>query len=75
MAENQENLLDKLFTPKQIADRGILSLVMQWKKRSSGQLKFYQVGRKILYSEKHIKDYLASCETRSLKNAPQSESI
>ena len=63
-----ENLLDKLYTPKQIAERGILSLVTQWKERNSGRLKFYQMGRKILYSETHISDYLGLCESELQNN-------
>jgi len=64
--ENQEapkNLLDTLYTPKQLADRGILSRVTQWKEREKGRLKYCQIGRKILYSEKHLADYLALCES------------
>lgn len=64
-----ENLLDKLYTPRQIDERRILSLVMQWKERERGRLKFYQIGRKILYSEKHIFDYLALCESESQNKA------
>lgn len=66
--ENHPNLLDKLFTPKQIADRGILSLVTQWKEREKGRLKFYRIGRKILYSEAHVNGYLAQCETVTENN-------
>jgi hypothetical protein len=54
--------LDGLSTPKQIADRGILSLVAQWKERKRGRLKFYQIGRKILYNDQHIFEFLESCE-------------
>ena len=63
-----ENLLDKLYTPKQIAERGILSLVTQWKERNNGRLKYYQMGRKILYSESHISDYLGLCESELQKS-------
>jgi hypothetical protein len=64
----KDNLLDKLYTPKQIAERGILSLVTQWKERNNGRLKFYQIGRKILYSEAHISEYLSLCESE-LRNS------
>jgi hypothetical protein len=69
MQENQEtkdqtqSLLDTLFTPKQLAECGVLSLVTQWKEREKGRLKYCRIGRKILYSEKHISDYLALCES------------
>lgn len=62
MNQKQANLLDTLYTPKQVAERGILSLVTQWKERENGRLKFCRSGRKILYSEQHISDYLALCE-------------
>ena len=53
---------ETLQTPKQIADAQIMSLVVQWKKRKNGELKFYQVGRKILYAPEHIQEFLKSCE-------------
>ena len=52
---------ERLSTPKELAQ--ILSLVQQWKERNAGRLKCYRIGRKILYSEKHIADYLALCES------------
>lgn len=60
--------LDQLFTPKQIAQRGIMSLVMQWKERSSGQLEFYKIGRRVLYSEQHILNYLAQRESKKVSH-------
>lgn len=53
---------ETLRTPKQIADSGVMSLVVQWRKRKSGELKFYQIGRKILYSADHLQDFLEACE-------------
>lgn len=63
--EKTANLLDTLYTPKQIADRGIMSLVTQWKERDRKRLKFYQFGRKIYYSEAHLQEYLDLCETKA----------
>ena len=57
-----------LTTPKQLADSGVMSLVYQWKKRKSGELKFYQIGRKILYSENHLQDFFKSCEQNAEAN-------
>lgn len=62
LQEMQTTLIDQLYTPKDLAKRGIMSLVTQWKERERGRLKFYQMGRKILYSEAHIKDFLDKCE-------------
>ncbi len=56
-------LNEKLFTPKELDEKKILSLVQQWKERKEGRLNCYRIGRKILYSEKHIADYLALCES------------
>lgn len=59
---NQKNLEETLRTPKQLAESGLMSLVVQWRERKKGTLKFYQVGRKILYAEKHLEDFFTSCE-------------
>lgn len=56
-------LNEKLFTPKQVAEKKILSLVQQWKERKLGRLNCYRIGKKILYSEKHLTDHLALCES------------
>ncbi len=63
--EARNDLLESLKTPKQIDEMGIISLVTQWKERNRGRLNFYQIGRKILYSDKHLSDYLALCERKS----------
>jgi hypothetical protein len=60
------NHLERLHTPRQLADRRILSLVTQWKMRKNGRLKFYQIGTKILYSDRHIQDFLSLCESPRL---------
>jgi hypothetical protein len=57
-------LNDKLLSPKELDEMKILSLVQQWKERKAGRLKCYRIGTtKILYSPKHISDYLALCES------------
>lgn len=58
-----KELNEKLFTPQELADNRILSLPQQWKERKSGRLKCYRLGRKILYSERHLTAYLELCET------------
>lgn len=51
---------DQLFTPKQIADAGILSLASQYELRRSNQLSFFKVdGSKIMYAQKHLDQYFA----------------
>jgi hypothetical protein len=62
---NIKHLDETLATPKDLADKNIMSLAYQWRQRKKGKLKFYQVGRKILYSEKHLQDFFASCEQNS----------
>jgi len=54
---------EKFFTPKELDEKKILSLVQQWKERKDGRLNCFRVGRKILYSERHLTDYFALCET------------
>lgn len=53
---------EKLYTPNDIARMGIMSLVMQWQERKSGRLPHYRIGRKILYSQRHLDSYFAGCE-------------
>ncbi len=53
---------DKLYTPNDIARMGIMSLVMQWQERKTGRLPHYRIGRKVLYSQRHLDSYFASCE-------------
>jgi hypothetical protein len=65
--ENQK-IEETLRTPKQIADSGVMSLVVQWRKRKNGELKFYQVGRKILYSPEHLRDFFKGCEQNADQN-------
>ncbi len=52
-----------LTTPKQLAEMNVgLSTVSQWKLRKSGELKFFQIGRRVFYSPEHINDFLKNCE-------------
>ncbi len=53
---------ERLFTPTDLAEQGILSNVKQWQLRKSGHLDFYQVGRKIYYGQRHLDTFFASCE-------------
>jgi hypothetical protein len=53
---------EKLYTPNDIARMGIMSLVMQWQERKLGRLLHYRIGRKVLYSQRHLDSYFASCE-------------
>ena len=55
---------EKLYTPNDLAERGILSHVKQWQLRKEAKLHFYQCGRKILYGQKHLDAYFASCEQK-----------
>ncbi len=57
----------KLFTPKELDAKKIISLVQQWKERQCGRLKCYRIGRKILYGEQHLAEYFSLCES-STKN-------
>lgn len=53
---------ERLYTPNELAERGIMSLVMQWQERKSGRLPHYRIGRKVLYSQRHLDSYFAGCE-------------
>jgi hypothetical protein len=62
---------EKLYTPKQLDEERVISLVQQWKERRSGRLKCYRIGRKILYSDRHISEYLALCEQSNAEEQPR----
>jgi hypothetical protein len=54
---------ERLYTPKDIAERGIMSHVKQWQERKAGRLLAYRVGRKVLYGQRHLDAYFAACES------------
>ena len=58
-----EKLNEHLYTPKELDENKILSLVQQWKERGRGRLRCYRIGRKILYAQKHLDSYFALCES------------
>jgi hypothetical protein len=62
-------LRDKFYTPKELDEMKILSLVQQWKERDRGRLKCYRIGRKILYGEQHLADYFSLCEVEAQNKA------
>ena len=70
-AENNptKHLLETLYTPKELDKRGVMSLVKQWQERAAGRLKCYRIGKKILYSEQHLNDYFAQCESTAQQAA------
>jgi hypothetical protein len=53
---------EKLITPKELANAGVISTVKQWEERKAGRLNCYRIGAKVLYGQKHIDEYLALCE-------------
>lgn len=54
----------KFHTPKELDENGIISLVKQWQERKAGRLKFLRIGtKKILYTEQHLAEYFANCES------------
>ena len=53
---------ERLYTPKDLNDARVISHVRQWQLRKSGELGFYQFGRKIYYGQRHLDTFLASCE-------------
>lgn len=62
----QEILNKKLTTPNELANANVgLSLVTQWQKRKSGELKFLRVGKKIFYTPEHLTEFFANCEQQN----------
>lgn len=57
------NQLDERFySPKELAEAGILCLASQWKERKAGRLPFYRLGRKVVYAQRHLDIYFERCE-------------
>lgn len=55
----------KLSSEKQAAAQLGVSRITLQRKRKSGEITFYQVGGRVLYSNLHLQDYLAKCEQRA----------
>jgi excisionase family DNA binding protein len=51
-------------TEKEAAKALGLSLVTLWNLRKAGKLGYYKVGRRIMYSQKHLDEFLKSAEVK-----------
>jgi hypothetical protein len=60
---------ERLYTPNDLAEGGIMSHVKQWQERKAGRLQCYRVGRKILYGQRHLDAYFALCESSGEQKA------
>ncbi len=58
---------ERLFTPNELAEQGIMSHVKQWQERKAGRLQCYRIGRKILYAQRHLDRYFARCESSGVE--------
>ncbi len=58
---------ERLYTPNEVAERGIMSLVKQWQERKSGRLGAYRLGRKVLYGQKHLDAYFKLCDSDAIQ--------
>jgi len=54
---------ERLYTPNDLAECGIMSHVKQWQERKAGRLQAYRIGRKVLYGQRHLDAYFAACES------------
>jgi hypothetical protein len=54
---------ERLYTPNDLSESGIMSHVKQWQERKSGRLQCYRIGRKILYGQRHLDAYFSLCES------------
>lgn len=57
-------LTEKFYTPNDLAEKRIMSKTKQWQERESGRLKCFRVGKKVLYTEKHLQDYFELSEQK-----------
>ncbi len=63
-----KELTERLYTPKEVSELGVLSLAKQWQERKTARLHCYRLGRKILYGQKHLDAYFALCESNSMED-------
>ncbi len=63
--ESAENHAFKLLSePEASSALGISKITLQ-RKRKDGDISFYRVGGRILYSPSHLEEYLAKCEQKA----------
>lgn len=62
MKKSNPSELDRIITEKEAQKLLNLSRQTLFRKRKSGELHYYQCGKKVLYSPKHIEDFLSNCE-------------
>lgn len=62
--ETKEELTIITISEGELAKRLGISRITAWRLRRDGKLSYYRVGRSIRYGERHIVEYLASCEYR-----------
>ncbi|MBS1790512.1 MAG: helix-turn-helix domain-containing protein [Acidobacteria bacterium] len=61
-SSKDQDLVPVTFSEAEVAERLGISRVTAWRLRRAGKLSYYRVGRSIRYGERHIAEYLASCE-------------
>lgn len=66
---------ERLYTPNELSERGIMSLVKQWEERKAGRLQHYRIGgkKKILYGQHHLDAYFALCESEGQTGGKRDE--
>jgi excisionase family DNA binding protein len=57
-------------TEAEFAERVGISRITAWRMRRAGKLPHYKIGRNIKYGEKHVEQFLESCE-RKIENGPR----
>lgn len=63
MQESNPSEPERNITEKKAQELTGLSRQTLYRKRMSGELHYYQCGKKVLYSPTHIKDFLSKLET------------
>lgn len=60
---NTNEVNETLYTEKEAAEKYRLSTTTLWRARKKKKtLKFYQVGRKVFYTDQQLQEFLKSCE-------------
>jgi len=66
---------EKRFTEKEAAKILGISQMTLIRRRNEGAIRFYRVGSRILYGERHLEEFLAKCECGGTNNIIISENF
>ncbi len=65
---------ERLLSEKEAAERLGVSRITLLRAREDGRIRFFQIGRRVLYGDEHLREFLASVESNvGKKGKPRDE--